>query len=699
MKNILKLIPLIVLFLGAIYFNVLAEEGENKNLVYLPLISNEKSIDPWLGPDGGFVVSMVMHPSNSNIVYAGTYGNGVFKSTDGGLSWKKTSIGLGDLYINSLAIDPQNPSILYAGTYYDEIYKTTDAGKTWFHSSQGVQDEAVVYTIAIDPINPDIIYIGTRGKDAIDPPPWKGVVYRSKNEGINWTPVLSNVGGSKQQDWAYDIVVNPKEHCMVFVAMHEYGVYRSQNCGDNWESVNGNGLIDLSGRALVINPQVTDSDALFYGTWHRTGVYKSTNNGGSWINQYLYAKIYNIDLNPNKPDTIYLADFYDGIIKTTNGGSSWSYIGLDENLLYSVMVNPISSNQVFVGTSGNGIFRSDDGGQNWVHSQKGLNNSMITSIRIHPNQSDKVYASTSRGGFHFSQNAGDDWQNKNTGLSDLDAIGLVLHPQDANQVYLLTSSGGLYTCNLPECSWRQKNVGLPGLDIASTSISEFSPQNDLEWEILSADFETNFDSTKSVSVQALNDLEFSTINPAIVYLATGANGVYKSQDGTDTWSQVGLAGNNIHKIAVHPSNSQIVYASIFNTNIVYTSINGGNSWSKSEVPGGIVNEVTVSQTQPGIVFAATNNGIYQKINDEPWRLLGLNGKEISSLAIHPSQPNLIVAGCYGEVFYTKDGGTNWIVSPSELQSSVIKVVSFDPQKTDRVYLGTNSQGIYLLLIK
>lgn len=106
---------------------------------------------------------------------------------------------------------------------------------------------------------------------------------------------------------------------MVFVAMHEFGVYRSLNCGDSWQSMNRNGLTDLSGRALVINPSGTDSDAVYYGTWHRSGVYKSINNGDSWTNQFLYSKIYNMDLDPQQLSILYAADFYNGILKQPMG--------------------------------------------------------------------------------------------------------------------------------------------------------------------------------------------------------------------------------------------------------------------------------------------------------------------------------------------------------------------------------------------
>jgi hypothetical protein len=82
-----------------------------------------------------------------------------------------------------------------------------------------------------------------------------------------------------------------------------------------------------------------------------------------------------------------------------------------------------------------------------------------------------------------------------------------------------------------------------------------------------------------------------------------------------------------------------------------------------------------------------------------WQLLGLSGKMVTALGIHPNQPNLIVAGCSGAVYYSKDGGLNWFAGPGDLTETTIKTVSFDPNKMDIAYLGTNTQGIYRLLLR
>jgi len=699
MKIILKASAIFLSISLLLQFPVLAQDGTDSYPIFLPLVSNEKNINSYIGPDGGYVVSMVTNPKNSLIMYAATWGNGVFKSVDGGKSWNKFSNGLGDLLINSLAIDPQNPNILYAGTYNDEIYKSTNAGESWFHSSNGIQDYSVVYTIGIDPYNPDIIYIGTRGKNAIDPPPWNGIVYLSKNEGISWEPILEDVGGENQQDWAYDIVVNPKDHCMVFVAMHEFGVYRSLNCGDSWTSMNGNGLTDYSGRALAINPDGSSGDALYYATWHRTGVYKSTNNGNSWINQFLYSKIYSMDLDPKQPEIIYLADFYEGVLKTNNAGNTWTNIGLSENLMYSVMVNPGLHTQIFAGTAGNGIFRNDQNGSGWVHSQNGLNNSMVTDIRIHPTISGYLYTSVSRAGFYFSTDDGVSWQQLNQGLTDLDATGIVLHPQNPDRIYLLTGSGGLFSCTLPDCSWTTKNAGLPTISADIYLVMGFTPKNELETEIVFSGQQVDEVETKGVSYQTLNDLDFSLSHPDNVYLATNGDGVYRSQNGTESWVRVGLSGMNIQRIAVHPANPLVVYASPSNSDTVYTTTNAGSSWSPSKVPGGMINDLTVSNLEPGVLFVATNAGLYKRVDGGSWELAGLAGKQVTAFSVHPGQNNIMAAACGSELYYSKDAGQNWFSGTNEPLSTSIKRVSFDPSKTDIVYVGTNTQGNYRLKIK
>ncbi len=257
------LIPTLItgLFLIGSYFSSAAQAITN--ITYLPLVSI--NLTGWIGPYGGYITTVVIDRYNPQVVYAGSWGAGVFKTQDSGQKWLSANLGLGNLYINSMAIDPKNSSTLYAGTYKNQIYKSTDGGNTWIWSGTGMQDQAIVYSIAINPVNTSIVYAATRGISNNGAPPWNGVVYRSTNAGQTWDPVLSNVGGESAQDWVYSLAVGPHDTKNVFAAAHEHGPYFSPNNGDSWYPL-PNGIQDFSGRAIAINP--ASDDILYYGVWH-----------------------------------------------------------------------------------------------------------------------------------------------------------------------------------------------------------------------------------------------------------------------------------------------------------------------------------------------------------------------------------------------------------------------------------------------
>ena len=243
------------LFISLLLFSsTIISAGQSlASIVFLPFISNNPS--GWIGPYSGYIVTIAIDPINPQVVYAGSWGSGMFKSLDEGQSWQSINVGLDNLYINSLAIDPTQPSSLYAGTYKNQVYKSVDGGNTWAWSGSGMQDQATVYTIAIDPLSPTTLYAGTRGVSNNGNPPWNGVVYRSGDGGQSWTPVLTNVGGADTQDWVYSLAINPIYHNNVYAATHEHGPYHSSNYATDWNSIH-DGIMDDSGRAIVISPGI-----------------------------------------------------------------------------------------------------------------------------------------------------------------------------------------------------------------------------------------------------------------------------------------------------------------------------------------------------------------------------------------------------------------------------------------------------------
>ena len=697
-KKVKIIISLMICVISLYVAPVKANTGDNPYQIYMPVVYHDTYVDPWIGPWGGKVVCMAANPNNPDEIYAGTWGNGVYKSYDGGLHWSSSNRGLGDGNINSIAIDPQNPKIVYAGTYNDELYKTTNGGESWYKSSQGVRDGDIIYTIGIDPHNPDIIFIGTRNKFHNEPP-WFGVVYRSVNEGINWTPVLTNVGGSSVQDWPYDVIVNPKDHRMVFAAFHEYGVYRSWDSGDHWEAVNGNGLTELSGRALVINPLNSSGNLLVLGTWHRDGTFKSTDNGNTWVNHPLDVKVYTMDLDPQQPNNLYLVDYYSGVYKSTNAGDSWFYSGLGGNTMYTVMVNPARHNQIFAGTAGNGIFRSEDYGSHWVASSDGLINTDVVGFAVVPGETGHYLAATALGGIFSTLDGGLTWQEVSGVLEGVRLTDLFLNPLEPDELVVLSADQGVYTCLLPECHWRKANSGLPLFQPGEKAFQNFTPRDELETELVL--FDKTFFETRPLAgdILPLNQIISSEVNQQMLYLATNGNGVYRSTKDMEVWVSAGLAGKNVSSIAVSPENDAVIYAADGESAIVYSSSNRGESWTESKLPVNTVYDLMTTPQTPGMVYAATDNGVYKQLVGEEWVSLGLDHVLITTLAAHPTQGSLLIAAGPNGVYYSKNGGVDWIHGPEELLSTNIQSIYFDTADPTIAFLTTNTKGIYRLKIK
>jgi hypothetical protein len=127
-----------------------------------------------IGPEGGTVRTFTINPIDSNIIYAGTWGGGVFKSIDGGFSWERT--GLSNVDVRALCIDSLNPGVLYAGTNGIGAFKSTDGGTTWSPINTGLSNP-YVYALAIDPQNPDVLYAGA------------GSMFKSTNGGETWNAI------------------------------------------------------------------------------------------------------------------------------------------------------------------------------------------------------------------------------------------------------------------------------------------------------------------------------------------------------------------------------------------------------------------------------------------------------------------------------------------------------------------------------
>lgn len=688
------LIPLLFLLLiSAIgYSPSIAQDAHYTS--FIPLVTYRPT--GWIGPDGGTVVSIAIDPINPLIVYVGSYGSGVYKSLNGGRTWTLKSQGLTNLYVYSLAIDPQHPATLFAGTYRNQIFKSTDGGNTWSWSGNGMQSQAIVYSIAIDPVATNVIYASTRGISNNGNPPWSGILYKSINGGSSWTAILSGLGGDGLQDWVYSVLVNPHAHNEVLIAAHESGPYKSNDYGATWVPID-NGILDYSGRAISVGLQSELASTYYYGVWHQDTIYKSMNSGDSWlpINQGIpYQHVYDIGLDPQNGDNLYLATFRNGILKSIDGGDTWQAGGLSLNNVYSVAIKPDTPSYILASTEGDGVYRTGNSGADWIHSNDGIENSMATSVVLSPVNPDRIYSSLYGAGVYQSLDQGQHWGEFNLGLTDHFVLDMVKDPAHPGVLYALTSEGGLFKNNTNTGNgWSLTGEGLPVINKYQAAFPADHPFATLDMMEGSTDQQASADINLSTFVPLLKMI-FAPSDPAIVYIGTSGAGVYRSTDGGQSWQAAGLNTSLVNSLAVDLTNPDLVYAATDLYGSIVVTTDGGKNWHNYGLSAAFYS-LAASPTTSGIVYAGTSDGVY-KYQSGIFTSLGLNGQKITAIQIDPTNPNYIYAGTDLKAYYTLNGGQTWKLVHNDLIGRTIYSISVDPIDPNLVYFCTTTHGIFLM---
>jgi photosystem II stability/assembly factor-like uncharacterized protein len=691
------LIPLFIVLVFSLGGQIDVSGQAPANTIYLPIVSY--NLTGWIGPFGGSIVSAVVDPQNPQVAYVGTFGSGVFKTTDGGNNWFSVNQGLSNLDIFSLAIDPKNPSTVFAGTYHSQVFRTTNGGKSWSWSGMGMQDPAVVYSIAVDPVTPSIVYASTRGASNNNTPPWNGVVYKSGDGGISWSPSLINVGGVTIKDWSYSLVVNPNNHQQVFAAFHENGPYRSNDAGATWRSIH-DGVNDPSGRSIIISPQPEFSSRLYYGVWHFDSVYKSLTGGDTWVGAnkgIANLDVYSMAIDPFAPDTVYVASYSYGIYKTDNAGAGWIPAGLNADRCYSVVINPQKTYNLFAGTSGDGLYRSMDYSNSWQRSNNGINNAMVTSLDDSQGDQYLLLSSVYGAGVYLSNNRGQTWQELNKGLDDKYVHAVVVDPAHQSILYALTESAGLYQNDLGTANgWVKVGQGLPLTTTYQPSFPADHPFATLDSLESFAYPASNLLTTTEVSAPQLN-MVYAPSNPSVAYLGTFGHGVYRSTNGGLTWTFAELGGQTVRSLAVNRLDPNLVYAATDISGSLKYSLDGGYNWKQASLSAEFYS-LAASPAVPGVVYAGTNTGIY-RYQDGSFTSLGLTDKSVTAIALDSRQPGVIYAGTSAGAYYSANSGDTWAPVDDRLSAQTILSISFDQVIPNVVYFSTKTHGILLVTVQ
>lgn len=304
-----------------------------------------------------------------------------------------------------IALHPTKPGILYIATN-DYIYKSRDGGKTWRNMSAGMTHSRVI-ALAIDPLYPANVVAGTKG-DA---------VYKSFDGGQRWVSRRTGLDDVTMSSVVHQLVFAPGSSHHLFAAT-SLGVFESKDGGDTW-------MKRMEGMKEVLMVVTLDFDprqpqTLYAGT--SGGVYKSIDGAQTWrmVNQGLVASdvfkssralgVTRIKVDPHQPDTVYTATL-NGLYKTDDGGEAWVRIGenLSDQMLSDLILDPTHPHVVYV-TNRDGVFRSEDGGQIWEPRNTGLSNMNIRALAISDTDANLLYVGTNGKGLFRTLDGGLSWE-------------------------------------------------------------------------------------------------------------------------------------------------------------------------------------------------------------------------------------------------------------------------------------------------
>lgn len=679
-------------------------ESAGSNEIYLPLVQRQGSF-AWLGPEGGHIVSLQVDRTDPDIMYAGTWGSGVYRSQDGGATWQLASEGLDVFYINSLALHPGNSAILYAGTQLGGVYKTTDSGETWTPTGF-MFDQAIVYDLEIDHNAPDTVYAATRRPSTLTS---GGGVYKTTDGGTTWTPANSGLSEEVDGDtnygiYIYDLAIDPNNSNILYLASHGLGVYKSTNAGGSWVQKKS-GLTDLSTRSVVVDPD--NSNNVYVGTWHSTGVFKSTNGSDSWSPAAsglpLDIEVYELTIDEDNPLILYASTYFTGVFKTSDGAGSWDLVGLDNDFVYTVELNPQDDSQVYAGTYGNGVFESPDSSQHWNRANSGLIATSVTGLVQSPTNQAVLYATVYGGGVYTTSDHGAHWQAVSDGLDQRLVHTIAIDPTDPLRLYVGTEGAGVYRTLDGGGLWTAIGSGFP--TFSSSRIGSLAPRLFPREEEEDPAFQLDFDDEKedwkgfsvasaaNVTVQAIS---IDPSNTAILYAGTRNEGVYKSTNGGSSWGSSGLGGRTINALALDPSDPSVLFAGTSSGDgTLFKSINSGVNWTSitSGISGRTVYALAVDPINPAVVYAGTDEGVFKSINaGTSWAAVGLDDK-IYALAVDPSSTNIVLAGGKAGSYVSSNSGGTWARDEDGMLNNRVQSLLIDPVLA-RKFAGTEGNGSY-----
>lgn len=430
---------------------------------------------------------------------------------------------------------------------------------------------------------------------------------------------------------------------------------------------------------------------------------------------------YDIKVNPDNPDIMYVTDSFAGIHRSTNGGLTWINFneGIearqgesgDEVPVFSVTVDPNNSNIVWVGLiNKKGIYRSEDGGLTWTRLTNGIEECNIRGFSVEPGNSDVVYAAGEIGSWAWANeqvightqdmvkgvvykttDAGKSWMPIWKG--DNLARYVIIDPNNVNIVYVST---GIFDREAANSNWENGEPGGEGI------IKSYDGGK--TWEQIN----------NGLTNLYVGSLAMNPLNSNILIAGTGnsnykdGSGIYITHDGGKSWEPVYKSRVQITAVDFSPSAPDILYGA---SEIVFLrSDDGGEDWREltkptggwgpNDVNGGMPIDIQVDPRNPFRIFVNGYGGgnIVSEDGGVTWRnaSIGYTGDFVTNLAINPNNPAIVYSNGKSGWFKSMDGGITWTgILPAELWGNAYRgEVALNPDNPNIVYFSNVEGNLY-----
>lgn len=609
------------------------------------------------GNIGGRITALAVHPTNQNIIYLGFPNGGVFKTTNGGISWNPVFDDQVTLMIGAIAIDPKNPETVYVGTGDPDIsgypfagngiYKSTNGGKTW--TNTGLETTRIINQILIDPQDSKVIYVAAMG-NPFEPGSARGL-YKSTNGGLNWEKVLF----ISEQTGITNIAIKPGNSQVIYAASWERlrrddtnvvegpnsRIQRSKDGGKTWEIIH-NGIPEYpysriaievckSSPELVYARLVRNDTSFCNGGQQISGLYKSVDGGDHWQqvipdynNSGLPCDVLGgfgwyfgrIGVNPKNPNDIFLlgVDLY----RSLDGGMRWERATPDW-WTYEVHADKheiefLENGDILLGTDG-GLYKLKKNSTEWEDIEN-IATTQFYRVAYNPNNAANYYGGAQDNG----TSAGNAMSiNKWESIYGGDGFLPAFHPTDPNIFWCLTQNGGLNQTLDGGISFERFTRGLSGnrnWDFPYL-VSSYSPNimysgaNRIfkNYNLLEADWKpisptlTSNGPYKIISLPSITCMDESTINSKILIAGTNNGNVWICKDSSTNWVNVtsGLPAGYITSVKCSRENDSIFFVSLSNyrnnslNSLIFKSRDLGKSWQS--ISGGELTEIPVYDLQ------------------------------------------------------------------------------------------------------